>query len=78
MNYTFDNYLMSSTTIFNVGIYLRLSQEDETAGQSESITNQKDFCLNFVLKHGWNIVNTYIDDGWTGTNYERPDRKSVV
>ncbi|GBG55142.1 resolvase [Sporomusaceae bacterium FL31] len=59
--------------IFNVGIYLRLSREDEgTACESESISNQKDYLLPHVIDQGWNLVDIFIDDGYTGTNFNRP------
>lgn len=65
-----DNY---RDKIFNVGIYLRLSKEDEKYGQSESITSQKDFLTSYVLDQGWNLKDYYIDDGYSGTNFDRPD-----
>jgi len=59
--------------IYNVGIYTRLSREDENVGESESIQNQKDYVTRYVLDKGWNIVETYCDDGYSGTNFNRPD-----
>ncbi|MCI8411104.1 MAG: recombinase family protein [Clostridia bacterium] len=75
-----DNYnnLTNYNTIYNVGIYLRLSREDETAGQSMSIQNQKDYIMNYVLEQGWNICNTYIDDGYSGLNFDRPAFKNLI
>ena len=64
--------------IYNVGIYLRLSQEDQNAGQSESITNQRDYITRYVVEQNWNIVDVYIDDGWSGLNFERPDFKRMI
>ena len=65
----FDNYI----SIYNAAIYLRLSKEDEDAGQSESIGNQRDFVTRYVLEQGWNIVDVYLDDGFSGLNFDRPD-----
>ena len=75
-----DNYnnLINNNTIYNVGIYLRLSREDETTGQSTSIQNQKDYIINYVLEQGWNIYNTYIDDGYSGLNFDRPAFKNLI
>lgn len=70
-----DNYLKTS---FNVAIYLRLSREDENGGQSESIRNQKDFLVQHVHKQGWSIYDIYIDDGYTGTNFDRPDFQRML
>jgi len=65
----FDNCL----TIYNAAVYLRLSKEDEEAGQSESIGNQRDFVTRYVLEQGWNVAGVYIDDGFSGLNFNRPD-----
>lgn len=75
-----DNYnnLINYSTIYSVGIYLRLSREDETTGQSTSIQNQKDYIMNYVLEQGWNIYNTYIDDGYSGLNFDRPEFKKLI
>jgi site-specific DNA recombinase len=60
--------------IYDIGIYLRLSREDEDKeAESQSITNQRDFLINFVHENGWNIKETYIDDGFSGLNFDRPD-----
>ena len=71
------NYQMEHK-VYNAGIYVRLSQEDEKIGQSESITNQKDFIYNYVLDKGWNVADVYIDDGFTGTNFDRPGFQSLI
>ena len=57
--------------IYNVALYLRLSKEDELAGQSESIQNQRNFLTKYVLEQGWNIIDVYIDDGYSGLNLVR-------
>ena len=53
---------MSKQTIYNVGIYVRLSQEDMRAGESLSIENQKLILTKYVTEQGWNIENIYVDD----------------
>lgn len=58
--------------IFNAGLYLRLSREDENTQESMSIANQKDFLIRYAMENGWNIKDIYIDDGYSGTNFERP------
>ena len=69
---------MMDYQLYNVALYLRLSKEDELAGQSESIQNQRDFVTKHVLEKGWNIVDVYIDDGFSGLNYDRPDFKRMI
>ena len=56
---------------YNVGIYCRLSNDDERDGESVSIENQKLLLQRYVLERGWNEIDTYIDDGLSrfGRNY---------
>ena len=63
---------MSKQTIYNVGIYVRLSQEDMRAGESLSIENQKLILTKYVTEQGWNIRDIYVDDGYSGTDFNRP------
>ncbi len=54
------------------GLYYRLSQEDERAGESLSIENQKKILVKYARENDFEIVDEYIDDGWSGTNFDRP------
>ena len=54
------------------GLYYRLSQEDERAGESLSIENQKKILEKYARENGFEIIDEYIDDGWSGTNFNRP------
>lgn len=57
----------------NVALYLRLSREDEAhESESESIKNQRDFLTAYVEEHAWSVACEYVDDGYSGTNFERP------
>ena len=60
------------------GIYLRLSNDDERAGESLSIENQKRILEKHSAEQGFEIVDTYIDDGWSGTSFDRPDVKRLL
>lgn len=65
---------MSGKNLYKVGIYLRLSRDDENEGDSQSIKNQREFLTKYVkAQDNWLLVDIYIDDGYTGTNYNRPD-----
>ena len=55
--------------IYSVGIYCRLSKDDGTENESASIATQKSILADYVKKQGWNLVKTYVDDGYTGTNF---------
>lgn len=63
---------------FQVGAYLRLSRDDERSGESLSIENQRIILTQFVQEHGWELVDTYIDDGLTGTNFDRPEFQRMI
>lgn len=51
------------------GLYYRLSQEDERAGESLSVENQKKILEKYARENGFEIIDEYIDDGWSGTNF---------
>ncbi len=61
-----------------VGIYARLSRDDERAGESLSIENQKILLTRYVKEKGWTVKDFYIDDGYSGTNFERPGIKRLL
>ena len=60
------------------GLYLRLSRDDEKAGESLSIENQRMILRKFTAENGGTIVDEYIDDGWSGTDFERPGVKRLL
>lgn len=53
------------------GQYYRLSKGDERAGESLSIESQKWILEKYARENGFEIVDEYIDDGWSGTNFDR-------
>jgi len=55
-----------------VGIYVRLSNEDARAGESVSVENQKLMLTKHVKEMGWELKEIYVDDGFSGTNQNRP------
>lgn len=61
-----------------VAIYIRLSKEDETSGESESIQNQKILLTKYVKEQGYTLVDIYVDDGYTGTNFNRPNFQRML
>ena len=62
----------------HTGIYLRLSKDDERAGESLSIDNQRLILQMYVAERGWNLVDEYVDDGFSGTDFERPQVKRLL
>lgn len=59
-------------------MYGRLSQEDELAGDSGSITNQRDFLRKYAEEHRLPHPRYFSDDGYTGTNFDRPGWAETV
>ncbi len=52
-------------------IYCRLSVDDGD-GESMSIQNQRDMLTRYAKENGFLVHKVYIDDGYSGTNFERP------
>lgn len=73
-----EQYQMNHLNIYNVGIYCRLSRDDNTGNESNSITSQKEILSDYVKRQGWMISNVYVDDGFSGTNFNRPGFKSLI
>lgn len=69
---------MAKQTIYNAGIYVRLSQEDMRSGESLSIEHQKLILTKYVREQGWNLVDTYVDDGFSGTDFNRPSVQRLL
>jgi len=69
---------ISNPMDYHVALYIRLSKEDESEGPSESVTNQKSLLDDFVKKHRLSVYDTYIDDGWSGTSFDRPDFQRMI
>lgn len=67
---------MPKQTIYNAGIYVRLSKDDERVGESLSIENQKRILTSYVNEQGWNIVDIYVDDGYSGCSLPRKTQKT--
>ncbi len=59
-------------------LYERLSRDDELAGESNSILNQKAYLETYAAQHGYTTIAHYTDDGWSGGNFERPDWKRMI
>ena len=79
----YNNYIEKAITNinWNIAVYLRLSREDEKedySKQSESIENQLKFLQGFVNTQGWKIKKVYKDDGFSGTNFDRPAFQEMI
>lgn len=59
-------------------IYCRLSQDDGSLGESGSIQTQKALLTQYCQEHHMEIVDCYCDDGWSGTNFNRPAFQRMI
>ena len=59
-------------------LYCRLSRDDELQGDSNSIINQKKILQRYALDHGYKNYRFYIDDGISGTTFNRPGFQQMI
>ncbi len=69
---------MGIQLIYSVAIYSRLSVDDGTNLESMSIASQKTMLTEYVKKQGWKLVDIYVDDGYSGVNFERPAFQRMI
>ena len=59
-------------------MYLRLSKDDGMSSESNSIINQRELIQSYAKKNEIELVKEYVDDGYSGTNYDRPALKDLM
>lgn len=59
-------------------LYCRLSRDDELQGDSNSIKNQKSILKKYADDNGFTNTEFFVDDGWSGTSFERPDFQRMI
>ena len=64
--------------IYNTALYMRLSRDDENFGDSVSIETQRTILQQFARDNGFHVYSEYIDDGWSGTSFERPSFQRMM
>ena len=65
-------------TLRRTALYARLSKDDDVQGDSESIKTQKAMLSQYATEHGFLITDTYVDDGYSGLNFDRPDFQRML
>lgn len=66
---------------YKAGIYIRLSEADEGKSyesESESVLNQRNILMNFIKEKGFILVDEYVDDGYSGTTFDRPGFQRLI
>ena len=63
---------------YNGGIYLRLSKDDDCGSESSSISTQRSILREYARSHDIIIVREYVDDGFSGTDFNRPAFRRMI
>ena len=69
---------MKAGSIYTAALYMRLSKDDDGAAESASIITQRKMLRSYAAEHGYVVFDVYVDDGWSGTNFDRPDFKRMI
>ena len=69
---------MNTNEAFKVGIYLRLSRDDEREDESQSISNQRDYIMNYIIRNNLMLIDEYVDDGVSGTRFDRDGFERLI
>ena len=59
-------------------LYARLSKDDDLVGDSNSIVHQKEILAKYAKEQGFTNIEFYVDDGFSGTNFNRPDFQRMM
>ena len=75
------SYTIMNNIDYKVGIYIRLSREDEEKEkyqESESVQNQRTLLMQYVKENKLNFISEYVDDGVSGTSFDRPAFNNMI
>ena len=64
--------------LYRAALYMRLSKDDEGSGESASISTQRDILRAYAQLNRIIVIDEYVDDGYSGTNYDRPDFRRMI
>ena len=63
---------------YRAALYMRLSKDDDGPGESSSISTQRKMLCSYAMENGFDIYREYVDDGYSGTNFDRPAWKQLL
>ena len=70
---------ISNPMDYKVALYIRLSKEDDGEQQeSQSVINQRSLLKDFTNTHKLDVYDEYVDDGFSGTSFDRPSFKRMI
>ena len=69
---------MKAGSTYKAALYMRLSKDDDGTPESASITTQRKMLRSYAADQGFQVFDEYVDDGCSGTNFDRPDFKRMI
>lgn len=69
---------MKLKSTYHAALYMRLSRDDDGATESASISTQRKMLRSYAAEHGFVVYEEYVDDGWSGTNFDRPGFQRMI
>lgn len=67
-----------ASKFYSAALYMRLSKDDDGIGESSSIGTQRKMLQHYAQEHGYDVYDEYVDDGWSGTNFNRPNWQRMI
>ena len=77
-NHAKRRYFNTAPSVTIAYAYYRLSQEEANEGQSSSILNQEKIVRDYCARNGIALLDSFVDDGWSGGNFERPGFQAMM
>ena len=69
---------MKAGSTYKAALYMRLSKDDDGTSESASITTQRKMLRSYAADQGFQVFDEYVDDGYSGTTFDRPDFKRMI
>lgn len=76
--YLTNNLINGTGKAYSTALYLRFSKDDGQLGDSSSIETQRLMLNKYCRDNGYKVFDEYVDDGYSGLNFERPDFKRMI
>ncbi|MDR1939644.1 MAG: recombinase family protein [Clostridiales bacterium] len=77
-DFNYDGLNLFDARSYNAALYLRFSKDDGQTCDSSSIETQKIMLKKYCKDNGYKIYDYYVDDGYTGLNFDRPDFQRLL
>ena len=74
----YDNGNFGNNRLYNAALYMRFSKDDGQSGENSSIESQRILLTRYCNDNGYKIFSEYVDDGYSGLNYDRPEFQRML